>query len=131
MNLARAADRRARVLVGARAPFRAPADSVDYAPLELARLELTGTTSLDRPAPPPRDSSTEPTTESRLLLWTKSSTRFAWKAALAEHRRIVHEACAAERRIEVDTQLSGSLSLSAVSSTRPLVANVAFCRVLC
>ena len=56
MNLARAADRRARVLVGARAPFRAPADSVDYAPLELARLELTGTTSLG----------TEPTTESRL-----------------------------------------------------------------
>jgi hypothetical protein len=59
MNLARAADRRARVLVGARAPFRAPADSVDYAPLELARLELTGTTSLDRPAPHPRESSSE------------------------------------------------------------------------
>ena len=74
MNLARAADRRAPVLVGARGPFRAPADSVDYAPLELARLELTGTTSLDRPAPPPRDSSTEPTTESRLLLWTKSTS---------------------------------------------------------
>ena len=37
MNLARAADRRARVLVGARAPFRAPADSVDYAPLAGAR----------------------------------------------------------------------------------------------
>jgi hypothetical protein len=33
-NLARAADRLAWVLVGARAPFRAPADSVDYAPLE-------------------------------------------------------------------------------------------------
>jgi hypothetical protein len=53
------------------------------------------------------------------------------EALMAEHRRIVHEACAAERGIEVDTQLSGSLSLSAVSSTRPLVANVAFCRVLC